>query len=228
MKKLIILCILFAGCYPALRAQELTIEYNFGYGTFCMKELKDYLSDLTPEFNTGSGYEYTLKNVRITDNFPGHWIHQAKVGIEITKVHQVGLSLDFMNTAGQKAVSDYSGYYYLKFRTKGLRLGGFYRYTPPAWSTGVVRPYLMLTAGTVFNDGQVEEALEIYDLDKYGEDLSMDGVNFFVEPAIGCKVRLHESFALNLNAGYQFDLTKRFEYKGEKADIAPTWSGLRV
>lgn len=225
MKRWILLWGLLLGCNGVLTAQKLTLEYNFGYGTFNMQELKDFLSTTS---SIESQYGISLKNLKMTDDFPGHWMNQVKVGVEITPVHQVGLSLDLMNTAGQKALSDYSGYYHIRFNTKGIRLGEFYRISPNVWSTTVFRPYLMLTTGVVFNDGKYEEKLELYDLDKASDNLSLEGVNFFIEPAIGCKIRLHDLFALNVNAGYQFDLIKRFDYKGEKANIAPDWSGLRV
>ena len=222
MKRLIIIIL---GCclnYLA-HAQELTVEYNFGYGAFCMRDMKHFLSD------NGMSYSSVgLKNLKVTDNFPGHWIHQMKVGVEISKVHQVGLSLDFINTAGRKAVADYSGYYDFTLRTRGVRLGDFYRISPANWGNGIVYPYLMLTAGVVFNTSTLDESISIYDSNYFAENLSAEGVNLFVEPALGCKIRLHQNFALNLNAGYQFDYLKVYENEGQKAGIIPDWSGLRV
>lgn len=50
---------------------------------------------------------------------------------------------------------------------------------------------------------------------------SLDGTNFFIEPAVGAKIRIHKKLALNINVGYDFDLTKRFRNKGQSLTIAP-------
>jgi len=222
MRKLIILLIILSGgnMIHFAHAQELTVEYNFGYGDFHMKDMKNYISD---NYNNVG-----FKNIKVTDNFPGHWIHQIKVGVEISKVHQVGLSLDFMNTAGKNAVADYSGSYDLTLRTKGIRLGEFYRLSPARWGDGIVRPYLMVTAGVVFNKSTVNENVRLYDDSYFADELSASGVNLFIEPALGCKIRLHQYLALNLNISYQYDYINIYENKGRKADIIPDWSGLRV
>lgn len=222
MKKLIISFIIVLSC-NIVSAQELTVEYNFGFGTYKMGDLKDALSEFDP-FNDGSGNYVGLNNLKVTDDFPGHWTHQMKVGVEITKTHHVGLALDFMNTAWQKAVSDYSGSYSLTFRTKGIRLGTFYRISPADWTTGIVRPYLMLTTGAVFNDGEEKSELIIHDVNEGRNRTTIDGINFFIEPAVGCKIRLHKLFALNINAGYQFDVMKKFK----DATVDPDWSGFRI
>ena len=222
MKRLIIISLSCCLVYLT-HAQELTVEYNFGYGTFGMSDMKQFLSD--------NGMRYSsvgLKNLKVTDNFPGHWINQIKVGVEISKVHQVGLSLDFMNTAGRKALADYSGSYDFTLRTKGVRLGDFYRISPANWGDGTVRPYLMVTFGLVFNTSTIDEKITIYDTDYFTDNLQAEGVNLFVEPAFGCKIRLHKTLALNVNAGYQFDYLKMYENEGKKAGIIPDWSGLRV
>lgn len=227
MKKVLFI-LSFIYIVGMLQAQELTFEYNFGFGTYKMGNLKDLVSESGNIVVDKDGFLHTLKGLKVTDDFPGHWTHQAKIGIEFNKMHHTGIALDFMNTVGQKAVSDYSGSYSLKFRTKGTRLGAFYRISPADWTTGIARPYLMLTTGVVFNDGKLEEKLTLSNVNQIIEKMSFEGVNFFIEPAVGCKIRLHKMFALNINAGYQFDLTKKFKYQNQKTALKPDWSGLRV
>ena len=102
----------------SLQAQELTLEYNVGFATYKMGDMKSLLDEAKPSLN----------HVKTTDNFPGYITHQAKLGLEWRKLHQAGLLLDFMNTVGNKGVSDYSASYNFTIRTKGVRLGGFYRF----------------------------------------------------------------------------------------------------
>jgi len=222
MKKTIIAFIIIIFCGNISRAQELTVEYNFGYGTYCMRDLKYYLEGINPLY---SGREF--ENLKITDNFPGNWTHQLKLGIEMKKSHNIGVSIDFMNTAGQKAISDYSGSYNFTYRTKGKRLGLFYRVSPYSWFPGVVRPYFMLTAGVVLSKDRLEERLVLDDTPFLDENLSLKGAIAFTEPALGCKIRVHENFALNLNAGYHIDLDKVYKYRNNNVFDIPTWGGLR-
>ena len=224
MRKNIISFIILLGSGFILSAQDLTIEYNFGYGSFCMRDFRNFLEDKS--FVNSEGVEF--RGLKVTDDFPGHWINQVKVGVEITKEHQTGLSFDFLNTAGRKALSDPSGHYDYTLRTKGVRIGEFYRYSPSFLSKGIVQPYVMLTAGVMLNKCKIEESFEVYKTDlnsKYKSDL--DGFNLFVEPALGCKIRLHDKIALNLNAGYQLDFMKYLEDKIDEISVTPIWSGLR-
>lgn len=199
-------------------AQELTIEYNIGYGTYKMDNLKEVMEK--------APLSVPVKNLKVTDNFPGYITHQVKFGVEWRKLHQAGISLDYMNTVWNKGVSDYSASYNLRMRVKGFRFAPFYRFVLPDFREKAVKPYLQLTTGMVFNNGKLEE--EVVSDRKGSSSETLKGVNFFVEPAVGLTFRLHKMFALNVNAGYQFDLAKNFRYKGQKVQMAPDWSGLRV
>ena len=77
------------------------LEYNVGFATYKMGDMKSLLDEAKPSLN----------HVKTTDNFPGYITHQAKLGLEWRKLHQAGLLLDFMNTVGNKGVSDYSASY---------------------------------------------------------------------------------------------------------------------
>jgi hypothetical protein len=228
MKKILLsVFVVFILYNDALRAQELTVEYDFSYGTFCMREFKGALNDAK---NTGQA----LNSLKITDNFPGNWINQAKIGLEFKQMHQFGLSFEFMNTAGQLAVSDYSGSYKAILNASGTKLGAFYRITPKVFSGKTVRPYFLFSGGIILNDVQASENLDVYEEKILNTKEKLTGINTYVEPAIGVKIRLHEYFAVNVSGGYQFDLSRNLknkvrnkEIEYEDLDIAPTWSGLR-
>lgn len=224
MKTIYILILFSLLGLCSLSAQELTLEYNMGYGTYRMNELKDWLGEASPSLPS------PIKNVKITDNYPGYITHQAKVGMEWRRLHQAGVLLDFMNTVGNKGVSDYSAVYSMSLRVKGVKLGGFYRFALPDFAKSVVRPYLQFSTGVVFNNGKVKEGITLTGHPESASSLSLGGANFFVEPAVGLKFRLHEKVALTVSAGYEFDLTKKFttEESGQYVTISPDWSGLRL
>lgn len=204
-------------------AQSLSFEYNLGYGTYYMGGPTDYVRDFKPSYPLSA-----IENLKVTDKFPGYVTHGGKVGIGWCKYHEAGISFDYMNTVGNKGVADYSGSYTMTFRVKGYRLGDYYRFIIPGTLEKRVRPYLQFTTGAVFNRGEVKQHLVINDeLDESGEEV-LDGVNFFVEPAVGMKVYLYARFALNLSVGYQFDLNYNFRYEGRKVAFGPDWTGWRL
>jgi len=133
-----------------------------------------------------------------------------------------------MNTAGKKGVADYSADYKMTFRVKGLRTGVFYRFSSFDLNNEVFAPYLQLSAGTVFNHGKYSEGIKLTEQGSDSKSQSLGGVNLFVEPALGFRIRLTCNFSLNGNIGYEYDITKRFSVEGQKAAISPDWSGLRL
>lgn len=218
MKRILLIGLCLATAFAGM-AQELTLEYNLGYGTFGMSKLKDAMKEVTPQ----------LTHLKVTDNFPAHVTHQAKVGLSFGRIHEAGVALDLMNTVGNKGVADYSGSYNLTIRTKGTRLGGYYRIAT-SLRENRVRPYVQLTAGVVFNNGKLSEKLIIDGGTLRNDELSLSGMNTFVEPAVGCKVRLWGNLAFNINAGYEVDITKKFSEKSKRyqTELYPDWSGFRV
>lgn len=220
MKRLGLIICLLTLLWQGGVAQELTVEYNFGYGTYAMGELKDFMN---PSQNP-------LNNVKVTDDFPGYFVNQVKVGLDFKQMHHTGLSVDFMNTVGQMGVSDYSGSFYSTARVKGIRLGAFYRISPKVFVSRIVRPYLQFSAGIVLNNGDMQDKLVVNGYTLQDQQMSLNGINSFVEPAIGARFHLLSCLDLNMSCGYEFDLTKKFSDKsGQYAvSVAPDWSGLRL
>ncbi|MDR1880493.1 MAG: hypothetical protein LBQ78_06130 [Tannerellaceae bacterium] len=217
------LSFLLSLCLPALlQAQQVTIEYAAGYGIYKMEDMKGLFKS--------SISSIPIRNIRVTDLFPGYITHHVKAGVTWKALHHAGLSVDYMNTAAHAAVSDYSASYASTLRMKGVRLGAFYRFALPHTAKNLLSPYLQLSTGAVFNNGKATESLTFTDSkeDSSSSSESLEGVNFFVEPAFGIKIRVLPILSLHLNAGYEFDLTQQFRYQGQSAIIGPDWSGLRV
>ena len=205
-------------------AQSLTMEYNFGHGSYEMSKMKDLLEN---------GH-LPVVNAQVTDNFPGYLTHDVRVGYEWRR-HQAGALFTYMNTAGRRGVEDYSGACYFSVRSKGYKLGAFYRFRLADEKLGPFRfqPYLQASAGTVLN-----KVSEVYDY-VYNEvpeatshhTYKQSGTNFFVEPAFGIKFLLCRHVALNLSIAYEWDAIRNLNYVGE-ANYVPEydvdWSGYRA
>lgn len=199
-------------------AQELTLEYHFGYGLFKMSDMKDALANASTNTN--------LTGVKTTDKFPGNFTHNIRAGVQL-KRHQIGLTYAFLNTSGQNHLADYSGEYRLRMRNTGNQLGIFYRYH---FIEGKFTPFFQLDIGGIFNNCDISEFIRIgNEQQKY--DATLTGTNFFLQPAIGVRYKVCPFAALAATVGYEWDPTGNMHLKGEKdaeSRYSADWSGLRV
>lgn len=229
MKKLIIVFFLLTGSFAG-NAQKITVEYNAGFGSYNMSGMKDLLNTMLPELN----------GVKTTDNFPGYLMHDMRIGFE-WKRHQLGGLFDYMNTAGKKGVSDYSGDYSLVIRTKGYKAGIFYRYALTDVLLGELhlQPYLEMSSGMIFNNVNLKESLHYNisgnpapeNVPGMEEQLKFTGPNFFLAPAIGARLKLCSFIAVNLSIGYEWDAVKKLYMDGDKSKKLTKnadWSGFRA
>lgn len=223
MKRIIVFIL---GCIVSvaqLQAQEFTAEYNLGYGTYRMSNMKEKLS--------GIKVEPDLVGLRATDNFSGYMLQDARIGFAWKK-HHAGVLFSYMNTAGRNHLADYSGEFSAEIRLKGYKTGAFYRFTVAdgVWGNMPLRPYVQLSTGMVANRLQSHTHLLIdgTPIVEFGE--KMKGTNFFLEPAIGAQLRVCKYAAVNLSIGYEWDPVRNmYDEKTElKNDAEADWSGLRV
>ena len=132
----VLLCLILLS--DLANAQRLLVEYNLGYGAFGMSDLKGLLKESNQ-----------LKGMKTTENFPGYAIHEVKAGIETGRVSS-GLLLGYQNTAGQKALADYSGEYKDIIRVKGYKTGLFVRFLLTE-RNAPLSLFAQLSAGAIFN-----------------------------------------------------------------------------
>lgn len=229
MKRFIIALLLITGSFAG-QAQMLSVEYNVGFGSYGMSGMKDLLNTASPALN----------QLKVTDNFPGYLTHDMRIGFEWRR-HQLGCLFDYLNTAGKKGVSDYSGDYSLVIRTKGYKFGLFYRYTLTDVLLGKLhlQPYLEMSSGVIFNNVQVKESLN-YNISGapvpdyipgMEEQLKFTGPNLFLTPAIGARLKLCSYTAINVSIGYEWDPLKNLYIDGDKnKELTKNadWSGFRV
>lgn len=224
MKQTALWMCLWMCCSLSAGAQSLTVEYNFGHGAYKMSGMKSLLE-------AGS---LPVANPVVTDNFPGYLTEDARIGVE-WKRHHLGALFTYMNTAGRRGTADYSGACYFSVRSKGYKLGGFYRFRLADEKLGrfTFQPYLQASVGVVLNDVK-----ETYDFSfsespesSSWKEYKQSGTNFFVEPAFGIKFGLCRYVALNLSVAYEWDVVRGLNYVGE-TNYAPSsdvdWSGYRA
>ena len=223
MKKvLLFIALLFFGRLG--QAQSLTVEYNIGHGSYQMSDMEDFLNRM----------ELPVSNAQVTDNFPGYVTQDTRVGLEWSR-HHAGVLFNYMNTAGKKGITDYSGSCNFELRNKGYKFGAFYRFrlVKEEISIFTFEPYIQFSTGVVLN--KVKEANSLFiESDPeagYWKENTFSGRNFFVEPAFGIKFGLCRYVALNLSVAYEWDAVKQ-EHTIENAESPSTfkvdWSGYRA
>lgn len=224
MKRTILFICLMLAFVRTGQAQSLIIEYNIGHGSYQMSDMKDILKNqMLP-----------VTNALVTDEFPGYVTQDTRVGIEWRR-HHAGALFNYMNTAGKKGVTDYSGSCNYELRNKGYKLGAFYRFrlVKEEISIFTFEPYVQLSTGVVLN--RVHESNRLFvESDPaagYEEEDRFSGKNFFVEPAFGIKFGLCRHVALNVNIAYEWDAVKQKHSSGHTefpSDFKVDWSGYRA
>ena len=220
MKRTILLICLLLAFVRTGQAQSLTVEYNIGHGLYQMSDMEDLLK----------GMILPVTNAQVTDNFPGYVTQDTRIGIEWRR-HHVGALFNYMNTAGKKGVTDYSGSCNYELRNKGYKLGAFYRFrlVKEEISIFTFEPYVQLSTGVVLN--KVDEASRLFvESDPavgYQQEDRFSGKNFFVEPAFGIKFGLCRHVALNVSIAYEWDAVKQ-KHQSRNSDFKVDWSGYRA
>ena len=140
MKKVLLFIALLFFFGRLGQAQSLTVEYNIGHGSYQMSDMEDFLNRM----------ELPVSNAQVTDNFPGYVTQDTRVGLEWSR-HHAGVLFNYMNTAGKKGITDYSGSCNFELRNKGYKLGAFYRFrlVKEEISIFTFEPYIQFSAGQI-------------------------------------------------------------------------------
>lgn len=233
MKKRFFTTIILLFFFLAARGQELVGGYSAGYGAYSMKDMKG-LQESALEL-----VQYSLRNVKITEHFPG-WIFQnAYLGLKFNR-SEFGFRYDFFTTDGRIHLADYSGEYRDDVFLKGNAVGAYYKfqyYNVPIGEMFSLKLDASLSGGVIFNKFREEGELILYDLKRREyEEYSAKSINGYILPAIGAQFWYKNLVSLQFNFGYQFDIQGKLEFDGFvlyesfplKVDQGINWSGIRA
>ena len=220
MKKLFI-CLFF---FPVLlNAQGWTFQYELGYGSFQMKDIKaiqDRIADAMSMYGAQS-----------TEYFPNHYIQSAAIGYNFGR-HHLGINGAFLTTGGRVNVGDYSGNYTTDIVLSGYRLGAFYRHYIPS-KTQWFNVYAQITPGVLFSNLKMNEELVIGNQKLIEENLKYKSIGAYIEPSVGILFKPLKWLHLSLSGGYEFDiwgrmkLTDNTQIKYQDYDKI-SWNGFRI
>ena len=207
--------------FPAiLNAQEVTFQYEFGYGSYQLEDIRAIQN------RVGIAYSQS------TESFPNHYIQSVAIGY-ITGQHHFGASGGFLTTGGRVHVADYSGEYKTDMVLTGVRVGVFYRYYFPK-NTQWWNMYIQAAPGYLSSRIKMHETLVIGTRKIVDERLSFKSSGAYFEPSIGVRLKPLHWLHLSLGCGYEIDawgkmklLSTRnnMQYRG---DDKIRWNGFRL
>ena len=222
MRKLFIFPLLFFSAI--LSAQEWTFQYEFGYGSFELRDIKTIQDNIANAMS-----EYGAKS---TEYFPNHYIQSAAVGYNLGR-HHFGINGAFLTTGGRVHVGDYSGNYTADILLSGYRLGAFYRHYIPS-KTQWFNIYAQITPGVLFSRLGMSEELFIGNQKLIEENLKFKSIGAYIEPSIGILFKPLSWLHLSLSGGYEFDAWGKMKQSDSNTQIMYhgddkiRWNGFRL
>ena len=217
MKKLII-TLLAVVAVSALQGQRVFLEYNLGYGTFGMSEMRHMLLET----------ESAVKGMKITDDCPGYLTQEVKVGVSYDR-WDAGVQFGYLATGGKKSLADYSGSYKNEIRNKGFKTGVFARYCLLGADYNL-KLYGQLGVGTIFTRSKLTDEIVLNNAGiEEKEDLKINSVNLFLQPALVIQYHIIPALAVQAQVGYEWSPYKgNMKYEGNKLAFNADWDGLRT
>lgn len=218
MKKIILSLFIILASISSANAQRLFLEYNIGYGTFNMSDMRHTLLQA----------ESGVKGMKVTDDFPGYITQDIKAGFSAYR-WDAGIQFGYMTTGGKKSLADYSGSYKNEIRNRGYKTGLFARYCLMGQDFKL-KLYAQGTIGTIFTNSKLIEEINLnasYAHEK--EETKIHGTNLFLQPALVIQYHILKPLAVQAQIGYEWSPYKgNMRYEGNKLDLKADWDGLRA
>lgn len=225
MKKIVLLIFILSASF-GIKAQDITISYSAGYGSFKMNDMNgllEYIQTLPRPDGNGNAL-----GAAIVDNFPGYVIHTLNIGYKIRK-QELGFVTGYQTTGGKLSRIDYSGNYDYKAILNGFRLGFYYRnyfYTFNVDSKRNIAFFGEISPNAVLSSIKVTEKFNIGETPLIDEKNEYTNVSFSIVPQIGTKFNLTSKIGFQATIGYDINI-------GTEVNKLPTnpkidWSGLRL
>lgn len=226
MKYGVLILLIFFVTQTAV-CQSVKLGLNTGYGTYQMKDLKEFQSDVAEYYK-----EFNVEEVQ---QFPGYINYSASIEYSFGTKNLIGLNAAYVTTGGRNHVADYTGEYYLNMAVYAYNMGLQYRRV--VTTINKFDLYAQLRGGISFSTLEINESFTIYQVDSTSSSFTFVNHSFFFEPSVGTFYALGKDFSINFSLGYQIDTKSKLYSKDNKEETFPgfdgqpiytNWSGLRI
>lgn len=224
MNKFTIVIILFLFAFEGF-GQKLHVNANIGYGTYFLKDLKDFQAEMISS---------TTVDDKSVENFPNNIYYSFTTNYAFNKKHSLGLGLKYYTTGARNHVADYSGEYTFDMIANAYTL--FVNYKVRIISTNNFNTYFQFKTGALFSRLDINEQLDIYSGNSNTTEEIYKGNSIVLEPGIYLFYPIYKTISLNLSVGFERGLNRRLlnkddydeEYITFIDDISANWTGLRT
>lgn len=225
MKKLFY-TVLLQMFISSLIGQTFKIEYQQGYGSYSMKDLKQLNETISSELQFTTGIE---------NNFPMYWFFRPSISL-VFKNYEIAINYGFQSTGSRVSAKDYSGEYFLDLEVEShspgiliaIKLNDFNQFSLNLYTN----------VGVYYTNLKLEESFTLDNESLINESISLKGFNYFFEPGLRLNYPIN-SFNLALNAGYNIQLgeqgfyaenNKKYELRNPNTNniVSPGWNGIRI
>lgn len=214
---LVSLCALFLHAQEDTKIQKIKIGVIGTYGTYSQSDIKDINQIMI------DGFPFESK---VVDDFEPGYIVGAYLQYCIAGRFSVGPSYHYRYTGSRLGRCDYSGTFsfdqYLHAHSAGVKSDLVFA------DFGKMNLTAQLDGGITLTSWEMETKLEVSGLSEQEKE-ELNGVSWYVSPAVSVNYMFLENCILFVSAGYSFDIVQKYHYKEDKSlDINknPNWSGL--
>lgn len=222
MKKIILIS--FCLCFSYHMMAQLSVNYSFGYGSYKMGDMKDFLENMRLHVEG----QYPGLGVAIVDNYPAYMTHSVDIGYRI-KSHEIGVRSSFLSTGGKLSRQDQTGEYEAEVTVNGYRQALFYRYyilAPMPEKKRKVSVFAELSPSVIISRVKINEHLAVYENILESDKLKVDKVGFSCLPQVGARYNFIPQIGVQLTAGYEISFGPAADKLAGNPKI--DWSGVRV
>jgi len=210
MVRLVLIAILLSAYHPGFGVINLSVK--IGYSNSKHGDLIEIQQRAVSE---------SLLSIQTVNNFDPSAHLIASLSYVISK-HQFGAYYLTKKTGARSGSKDSTGYYQFDQKVGLESFGIFYQYN--FWKN----IGLGCRLGGTFTKYSLIEKLELNENTLWNNHDKLEASGYEINPYLIYQVRPLNWLGLQFEAGYNFDLSEKFNYIGTDSDFAPDWRGYRV
>lgn len=222
--------LVFLTLLVSLILKSQTIEFESGWGSYHMSELKDFQDYLKNEV----AVSFPL-NLTASKNFPPNIFYHGNILFAISKIITTGIGYGYYTTGSRLSYSDYSGYYYIDLITTGnaFRIPLQFKVS----SQKNMTTYLYGNLELIGSKLTMNEKVSLYGNNQEDEEtINLFSTSIYFEPGIKFSF-LYKKCNFNINMGYTFGSNGKLHLKDEPDKppqysddkyIRTNWGGFRL
>lgn len=202
-------------------AQGVRFGVGLGYAQFDLASIKEAQNNALIYSN--------LSNIKATEDFPNRAYGSFSFGYEFNYKNSLTFDYSFYSTGGRNAVTDYSGEYKLDMELEASKYGLSYNFNKTLsdkFSLGG-----SLSAGVILTRYDISEIIKINGGTGYNNEVSLRGLNIFLQPSIVTTYNIIDQLDCFLLVGYEKNIPRNMHLVGDRearSNLEANWTGIRI